>query len=1087
MAQVKLDRARFLGRLQTLSAAWTWDFDVVLLIMGKASDEAQQFKTAAMHHWLLGVEIPDTAVALSKNGRAVFLASQSKSEYLRQLDGPEVSCIVRSSGSAFDSEAMKTFTDLWVTADTKVGMLQKETHAGPFAGAFIGAIGSLASVEVRECREAISGLLAPKDEEELGLSRKAAHAAQLLMRDSLMQKLMDVLDEEHKKTHKDLCGEVEQYVDDEALMAQWGRKHGLDPGEMDLFCVSLQSSAPFDLRHTAEPNAAVVPMQGSYLMSIGMKYAEYSACISRTMLVDPTAEHKKAYTLAHKLQKQIISALVPGAVFRDIYLAARARVLEQSAVLVERFVKNVGFAMGLEFKDPMLVLSEKSEQKVLAGMVFCISVGFSADNGMDWAVWLSDTVVLPRNGGPCELLTSGCSSEEKDMWFEAGVDEAAPAAPAQTPPVQPSGGRGKPKSPAKPEQVKPAQAKRAAAKKGAAGAKPLAKEPVARQERASRGSQGASGKSPTKTRSSRAAPMAIDVSHTKLKETRTRQKNEQTKKDWSQLQRFEDEQLELRKQKLEEIRERLSGMGAQTSRGGRGGPSKLSDCQAYATPSAMPKDATPNGLKLDLNAEALLAPICGVAVPFHVRTIKNMSKSLVDRTHFLRVNFFTPGQGKSEADYPVVNGNRLYVRELCFRSQNQVNFDKVMREFKEAQKRTRQRDLEGECKGTTAEVGSLQCLRAPPCLRDLHVRPSLSTGRRCVGTLEAHANGFRFSARGGADKLDILYSQVKHAIFEACDNTPLVLIHLHFVEPVMLGKKKSQDIQFYAEAVNMTEDLSQARGGSHYDPDEILEEQREREMRERLNKMFHDFVKKVESIQTCNVEFDIPVRELAFEGVPNKSVITLCPCKKVLSALQDWPPFILDLSEVDVVIFERAMAQLREFDIVFVKKDYEQSPVRITTIPTVSLKDIKPWLHDMKMTWYSCAMNMQWPLVMKEITKDPGKFVEDGCWDAWFPEDGSGESGSEAAGNGVGSEESDWKDSEADDESDEAAGGEDDSDFDAEDDDDVESDAPSDDASGVSWDELEREAEKDDRRGDLERSGAGRAAAAAPPRKRARR
>jgi len=215
----------------------------------------------------------------------------------------------------------------------------------------------------------------------------------------------------------------------------------------------------------------------------------------------------------------------------------------------------------------------------------------------------------------------------------------------------------------------------------------------------------------------------------------------------------------------------------------------------------MPKDATPFGLKLDLNAEALLAPVCGTVVPFHVRTVKNMSKSVVDRTHFLRVNFFTPGQGKSEADYPVVKGNRLYVRELCFRSQSQANFDKGMREFKEAQKRTRQRDLEGECKSTTAEVGSLQCLRAPPCLRDLHVRPSLSTGRRCVGTLEAHANGFRFSARGGADKIDILYSQVKHAIFEACDNTPLVLIHLHFVEPLILGKKKSQDVQFFAEAI----------------------------------------------------------------------------------------------------------------------------------------------------------------------------------------------------------------------------------------------------------------------------------------------
>ncbi|CAK0798329.1 unnamed protein product, partial [Prorocentrum cordatum] len=264
------------------------------------------------------------------------------------------------------------------------------------------------------------------------------------MRDTLMQKLMDVLDEERKKTNKDLGieGEKQLLSGRRGPHGAVGAKARPGPcGDGPLLRIPAERRA---IRPQAHGGAQ--RRSGAHA---GVLLDEHRHEVRRVLGVhledhaggNPTSEQKEAYTLAHKVQKQIIQiALVPGAVFRDIYAAARARVQEQSAVLVERFVKNVGFAMGLEFKDPLLVLSEKSDQRVLAGMVFCISVGFSADQGTSCAVWLSDTVMIPRSGGPCELLTGLCSSEQKDMWFEAGVDEAAPAAPAQTPPVQPSGG-----------------------------------------------------------------------------------------------------------------------------------------------------------------------------------------------------------------------------------------------------------------------------------------------------------------------------------------------------------------------------------------------------------------------------------------------------------------------------------------------------------------------------------------------------------------------------------------------------------------------------------------------------------------------
>jgi len=304
------------------------------------------------------------------------------------------------------------------------------------------------------------------------------------------------------------------------------------------------------------------------------------------------------------------------------------------------------------------------------------------------------------------------------------------------------------------------------------------------------------------------------------------------------------------------------------------------------------------------------------------------------------------------------------------------------------QKRIKQRELEGEVRKSSSakELPPLQLLRPCPTLRDLNMRPNFgSNARRTLGTLEAHANGFRFSMKGGAEKVDVLYSQVQHVIYEPCEKGSLIVVfHLHLKEPTMVGKRKTQDLQFFTEVAALTEDLSMKKAGSAHDPDEILEEEREREMKERLNNIFLEFSKKVEAIPNFRLPIDIPFKQLAFNGVPHKQVVTLCPCKNVLAALQEWPPFCLDLSEIDVVVFERAIMTLREFDIVFVKKDYDQMPIRITTIPQSSLDTIKSWLASIEAVWYACSMNMQWALVMKDITKDLKLFVENGGWDQWF-------------------------------------------------------------------------------------------------------
>uniref|UniRef100_A0A914REQ4 FACT complex subunit n=1 Tax=Parascaris equorum TaxID=6256 RepID=A0A914REQ4_PAREQ len=95
--------------------------------------------------------------------------------------------------------------------------------------------------------------------------------------------------------------------------------------------------------------------------------------------------------------------------------------------------------------------------------------------------------------------------------------------------------------------------------------------------------------------------------------------------------------------------------------------------------------------------------------------------------------------------------------------------------------------------------------------------------------------------------------------------------------PVLWGKRKYQDIQFYTEVVRQT------------------------------NEAF---------------DFDSPFNELGFFG----------------------PPFVITLDEVEFVHFERVSFQLKNFDMVFIFKDYTRKVQMVQQIPMTSLDNVKEWL-----------------------------------------------------------------------------------------------------------------------------------------------
>ena len=118
-----------------------------------------------------------------------------------------------------------------------------------------------------------------------------------------------------------------------------------------------------------------------------------------------------------------------------------------------------------------------------------------------------------------------------------------------------------------------------------------------------------------------------------------------------------------------------------------------------------------------------------------------------------------------------------------------------------------------------------------------------------------------------------------------------------------------------------------------------------------------------------------------FHGVPHRSTVLLQPTAQCLVNLTEQPPFIIVLDEVELVHFERVQVRrgretvhthtpsslslslslsislppplslrahtqfhMRNFDMVFVFKDYKKKVATVTAIPMTQLDSIRDWL-----------------------------------------------------------------------------------------------------------------------------------------------
>ncbi|KAJ8755334.1 hypothetical protein K2173_019132 [Erythroxylum novogranatense] len=527
-------------------------------------------------------------------------------------------------------------------------------------------------------------------------------------------------------------------------------------------------------------------------------------------------------------------------------------------------------------------------------------------------------------------------------------------------------------------------------------------------------------------------------------------------------------QAELARQKNEETARRLAG---EESAGGhnRAAARSSNDLTAYKNVNDIPPSRDLM-IQIDQKNEAVLLPIYGSMVPFHVATIRTVSSQQdTNRNCYIRIIFNVPGTPFSPHDSNSLKfQGAIYLKEVSFRSKDPRHISEVVQLIKTLRRHVVARESERAERATLVTQEKLQIAGnrfKPIRLTDLWIRPVFGgRGRKLPGTLEAHVNGFRYSTSRAEERVDIMFANIKHAFFQPAEKEMITLLHFHLHNHIMVGNKKTKDVQFYVEVMDVVQTLGGGKR-SAYDPDEIEEEQRERDRKNKINMDFQSFVNRVNDLWSqpqfsgLDLEFDQPLRELGFHGVPFKASSFIVPTSSCLVELIETPFLVVTLSEIEIVNLERVGLGQKNFDMTIVFKDFKRDVLRIDSIPSTALDGIKEWLDTTDIKYYESRLNLNWRQILKTITDDPQSFIDDGGWEFLNMEVSDSESDN--------TEESDqgYEPSEAEPESESE---DDDSDSESlveseEEEEEEGSGADSEEEKGKTWEELEREASNADR------------------------
>ena len=949
---VEINEQKCISRLEKLHSSlssFPESPECLVFPLGSSNIDLPFQKTTLLHKWLFGYEFPATLLFIHKT-KIIIITSSVKATHLKFLEDTKINGTVSvefwkriNKNTEFNislfKKLIKLINDDLCLENRTVGVILKDKYDGPFIKEWSpnweeGKKG----LNIVDASLGVSKALETKDDDEIDLLNASGTCCDTVMK-TLTKELIKAIDNETKVTNSKLSDRIESKLDDSLFMkdlnnslkSQKYNNTSFKPDVNDVeftYSPIIQSEAEYDLKLSASSTNKQLKGKGSILASCGLNYKSYCANISRTFLIDPTPEMTENYEFLFNLQQHILDNLLKiGTVGKDIYQGC-LDFMEKNGKkdLIPNFTKNCGSLIGLDFRDAQFVLSAKNDfRKVEASDVFNISIGLNnlVSKDLKYALQLSDTVAVLADGSYTLLTNSPKAKGKVTFLFNDEEEEER-------------------KAKLKAEQLKKLEL----------------------------------------------------VNQTAGKLTRSRLRSQSKDSEESNRQRAvrRENQIKLHK-KLQR-----DGLLKYSDKSGGNGSGNLGPIfkkyESYVREEQIPQSVRDLRIHVDFNHQTIIIPIYGRPVPFHINTYKSCSKDEEGDYTYLRLNFHSPnapGSGKKANEIPYEDSpENQFLRSLTVRSKDKDRMDDVHKEILELKKLSTKREQEKKAMEGVVKQAKLIEFRTGKLkkLDHIYIRPSPET-KRVPGTLTIHENGLRYNSFSKADsRVDIVYSNIKNLFFQSSKGELVVIIHIHLKNPILMGKKKVQDIQFYREATDMAVDETSSNrraGGSKFrrydDDDEIEEEKQERRRRAILDKEFKNFATLISEASDGLVDLEEPISELGFQGVPGRSAVQCIPTGDCLVQLMEPPFTVINLEDVEICCLERVQFGLKNFDLVFIYKDFSKPVTHINTIPMEDIEMIKNWLTNVDIAYTVSTINLNWSNILKT---DPYDFFSDGGW-AFLP------------------------------------------------------------------------------------------------------
>jgi nucleosome binding factor SPN SPT16 subunit len=689
----------------------------------------------------------------------------------------------------------------------------------------------------------------------------------------------------------------------------------------------IQSNSSYSLKLTSK-NSDEPLSSDCIILNLCGKYYEMNCLVVRTLLVNPWPNDKRNYQALLYLHKKILNQLRPGETLMEVFYRSRESFLKRFPELEDHLPSSFGFGIGFEYKERYLSINPKNPAIVRCNQVYAVVTSLR-----DLIGFKSKKCYSMQLADTIIIQSDQNQIVTEKVPFnieEIGYDFADDAEREQ------SLGVGQTQE----------------------HDNYMRNKMIILEEKAK------------------------ELSGKRI--TRAALKREKIQKETEQQQKRDDHQRVLLEEKMKELRERYEN-GDFSDYKNKEEAIAVEEIQVYS-PSSYPSNLKTGEVRTDAKNWALLLPIHDVIVPMHISLLKSVVRQSNGELSHIRFNFYHPGVAVNHLSFPSSNtlpNDTIYLQELVYRTQQHDSALSLTTRIKELRKKWLNR---GVLKDSVSQMDLGTKLEV---LHELKMRPSLG-GKKMKGNLTAYTNGYRFITKKN-DVVQILHSNIKHAVFQPCNDTMMIFIHFHLFKPMLINKKKVINVQFYCEVIALAEDLTnnkRNRINNSY-PEEVLEQDTDHLLQNQYDEAFLNFVERVNEKASISVKFESPYLDQSFYGSPFHNNVLISPCDTCLIAIVESPLFVLSIEDIEIVSIERVDNTLKNFDMVIIFRDYSRSVQTISNIPKKQLEMIRNWLDEKNILFFEGGgINLKWDNILKKIRENIKEFIfENGAWRDFFEDD----------------------------------------------------------------------------------------------------